>query len=162
MLTIPDFEKQFVLETDASDVGLGAMLMQNEHPVAYLSKAFCPKNQALSTYEKECIAILMAVDKWRPYLQLKPFVIRTDHKSLLYLTEPRVHTKLQHKALLKLLVLQFSIVYKKGVSNKAADALSRCPTTKAIFAVCTCSPTWIENLISGYDEDPTTQQLLTE
>ena len=81
MLTIPDFEKQFVLETDASDVGLGAMLMQNEHPVAYLSKAFCPKNQALSTYEKECIAILMAVDKWRPYLQLKPFVIRTDHKA---------------------------------------------------------------------------------
>jgi len=111
-LAIPDFGKQFVLETDVSDIGLGAVLMQNEHPVAYLSKALCPKNQALSTYEKECMAILLAVDKWRPYLQLQPFVIRTDHKSLLYLTEQRVHTKLQHKTLLKLMDLQFNIVYK--------------------------------------------------
>ena len=63
VLAIPDFAKTFVLETDASDQGLGAALMQEGHPIAYLSKPLCKKNQALSTYEKECMAILMAVDK---------------------------------------------------------------------------------------------------
>lgn len=62
VLAIPDFSKSFGLETDASDYGLGAVLMQKEHPVAYLSKPLCLKNQSLSTYEKECMAILMAVD----------------------------------------------------------------------------------------------------
>jgi hypothetical protein len=62
-LAIPDFSKKFVLETDASDVGFGAMLMQEGHLVAYLSMAVCPKNQSLSTYEKECMAIILAVEK---------------------------------------------------------------------------------------------------
>jgi len=140
VLAIPDFSKIFTLETDACDYGLGAVLMQENHPVAYLSKPLCPKNQALSTYEKECMAILMAVEKWRPYLQHKEFIIKTDHKSLLYLTEQRVHTKLQHKALLKLMDLQYKIVYKQGATNMAADALSRRPTQNGIMAVSSCSP----------------------
>lgn len=68
VLAIPDFAKQFVIETDASDMGIGAILMQNQHPVAYLSKALGPRNQALSVYEKECMSILLAVEKWRSYL----------------------------------------------------------------------------------------------
>jgi hypothetical protein len=55
------------VKTDASDYGIGAMLMQDQHPIAYLSKALGPRNQALSVYEKECLAILLAIDKWRPY-----------------------------------------------------------------------------------------------
>jgi len=113
VLAIPDFTKIFVLETDASDVGLGAVLMQEDHPVAYLSKPLSQQNQALSVYEKECMAILMAVEKWRPYLQHGEFIIKTDHKSLLHITEQRVHTKIQHKALLKLMDLHYKIVYKK-------------------------------------------------
>ena len=84
VLAIPDFHQPFILETDASDIGLGAVLMQDGHPLAFLSKPLCPKNQALYTYEKECMAILMAVEKWRPYLQHKEFITKTDHKSLLY------------------------------------------------------------------------------
>ena len=84
VLAIPNFHQPFILETDASDTGLGAVLMQDGHPLAFLSKPLCPKNQALSTYEKECMAILMAVEKWRPYLQHKEFITKTDHKSLLY------------------------------------------------------------------------------
>ena len=68
VLAIPNFAKQFVLETDASEVGFGAVLMQEGHLVAYLSKLVCDKNKALSTYEKECMAIILAVDKWRSYL----------------------------------------------------------------------------------------------
>lgn len=52
VLVVPDFSHQFVIETDASDLGIGAVLMQNQHPVAYLSKALGPRNQALSVYEK--------------------------------------------------------------------------------------------------------------
>jgi len=68
VLALPDFSKQFVLETDASDAGFGAVLMQEGHPIAYLSKPLSGPNQGLSTYEKECMAILWAVDKWRCYL----------------------------------------------------------------------------------------------
>ena len=83
--------------------------MQDNHPISYLSKALCAQNKGLSTYEKECMAVLLAVDKWRPYLQGQEFIIRTDHRSLLFLTEQRAHTKLQQKALLKLMDLNFKI-----------------------------------------------------
>jgi hypothetical protein len=83
--------------------------MQQGHPVAYLSKALSPRNQALSTYEKECLAILMAVEKWRSYLQHQEFIIRTDQKSLLHLTEQRLGTGMQHKAFVKLMGLQYTI-----------------------------------------------------
>jgi len=63
VLVVPDFSKQFVLETDASDLGIEAVLMQDQHPIAYLSKALCPRNQALSVYEKECMTILLAIEK---------------------------------------------------------------------------------------------------
>ena len=52
VLALPQFHKSFTIETDASDVGLGAMLMQDGHPIAFLSQTLCPKNAALSTYEK--------------------------------------------------------------------------------------------------------------
>lgn len=105
VLANPDFSKEFILETDASENGFGAVLMQSDHPIAYLSKPVCAKNQGLSTYEKECMAIIMAVDKWRSYLHHQKFVIKTDHRSLLFLTEQRANTKLQQKALLKLMDL---------------------------------------------------------
>ena len=94
VLALPQFQKSFNIETDASDVGLGAVLMQDSHPIAFLSQTLCPKNAALSTYEKECLAILLAIDKWRPYLQAQPFVIRSNHKSLLYLNDQKIHTKI--------------------------------------------------------------------
>jgi hypothetical protein len=109
VLAVPNFSQQFVLETDASDLGIGAVLMQNGHMISYLSQTLSPRNQALSTYEKECMAILLAVDKWRPYLLAQEFFIKTDHRSLLYLTEQKATTKLQHKALLKLMDLNFKI-----------------------------------------------------
>ena len=76
VLALPDFNKTFEIETDASDKGIGAVLMQGGHPIAYLSKALGPRTQGLSTYEKESLAILLAVEHWRSYLQPAEFVIR--------------------------------------------------------------------------------------
>jgi small ligand-binding sensory domain FIST len=59
--------------------------MQQGHPIAYLSKSLSPKTQALSTYEKECLAVILAVDKWKAYPQQAEFTILTDHKSLIHL-----------------------------------------------------------------------------
>ena len=63
VLQMPDFSRAFTIEIDASDVGIGAVLTQQGHPIAYLSKALGPRARAMSTYEKECMAILLAVDK---------------------------------------------------------------------------------------------------
>lgn len=62
VLALPDFSKKIVVETDASATGIGAVLMQDFHPIAYLSKALAPKNLGLSAYEKECLALLLAID----------------------------------------------------------------------------------------------------
>nr|XP_051210878.1 uncharacterized protein LOC127328311 [Lolium perenne] len=162
VLALPDFSQHFVVETDACQSGVGAVLMQQGHPVAYLSKALSPRNQALSTYEKECISILMAVEKWRSYLQHKEFVIRTYQKSLLYLTEQRLGTGMQHKAFVKLMGLQYTIQYKKGITNAAADVLSRCQHSSELLAISAVVPSWLDKLVIGYNDDASTKKLWTE
>ena len=106
VLALPDFSKTFIIETDACSRGIGAVLMQQEHPIAFLSKSLGPRHRGLSTYEKECLAILMAVDKWRSYLQHGEFIIRTDQRSLIHLDDKRLTTPWQHKALTKILGLR--------------------------------------------------------
>jgi hypothetical protein len=68
VLALPDFTKRFVVEMDASGTGIGAVLMQDNHTIAYLSKALYPRNLGLSVYEKECLTLLLAIDHWHPYL----------------------------------------------------------------------------------------------
>jgi hypothetical protein len=92
VLGLPDFSQPFVIETDASGVGIGAVLLQKEHPLAFVSKALGPRSRGLSTYEKEYLAILLAVEQWRSYLQHNEFVIRTDHISLTHLMDQWLHT----------------------------------------------------------------------
>lgn len=125
VLALPDFPKTFEIETYASAVGVGAVLMQEGHPLAFLSKALGPCNRGLSTYEKECLGILLAIDHWRSYLQGAEFVIRTDQRSLIHLGDQKLATAWQQKALTKLMGLQYRLVYKKGSENSATDALSR-------------------------------------
>jgi hypothetical protein len=73
------------------------------------------------------MAILLAVEKWRTYLQLAEFLIYTDQKSLVHLNEQRLHAVWQQKVFTKLLGLHYNIVYKKGADNRVANALSRRP-----------------------------------
>jgi hypothetical protein len=137
VLALSDFTKQFTIETDASDSGDGAVLTQDGHPLAFLSKALGPKSRDLSTYE-EFMAILLAVQQCRLYLQFKEFIILTDQRSLTQLSDQRLHTHWQQhvfkKVFTKLLGLQYRIIYHTGSTNRAADALSRHPAPPAICA----------------------------
>jgi hypothetical protein len=67
-LALPDFNKPFCIETDANGQGVGVVLLQDDQPLAYISKALGPRSLGLSTYEREYLAILMVVEQWRPYL----------------------------------------------------------------------------------------------
>lgn len=82
VLALPNFLKLFVVECDACGVGIGRVLMQEGRPLAFTSKALSPLHQQMSIYDKEMMAIVHAVTKWRPYLIGRNFQIKTDHKSI--------------------------------------------------------------------------------
>ncbi|GJZ31236.1 putative mitochondrial protein [Tanacetum coccineum] len=102
VLALPDFTIEFTIETDASGTGLRAVLQQGGHLIAYLSKSLAPRHWSLSIYEKELMAVVLALDKWRG-----------------------ISTPFQTKWLPKLLGFDFEIAYKKGSDNTSTDALSR-------------------------------------
>lgn len=68
VLALPNFQETFTVETDACQDGIGAVLMENSPPIAYLSKALGERHKAMSIYEKEFLALIMAVERWRHYL----------------------------------------------------------------------------------------------
>lgn len=162
VLSLPNFAKPFVIETDASEIGIGAILQQDGHPIAYVSKALGPKTQGLSTYEKESLAILLAIDQWKAYMQPAEFIIHTDHKSLTHLTDQRLHTYWQQKVLTKLMSYQYKISYKKGTTNNAADALSQAPHPDVhLNAVSVAQPLWLQTLQLSYESNAVAQQMLS-
>lgn len=124
VLAFPDFSQQFVVETDASSSGVGAVLLQLNHPISFYSCKITGRLKAASIYVKEMFAITQAVGKWRHYLLGAHFVIRTDHKTLKNLLTQTIQTPEQQVFLCKLLGFNFSIVYKPGKENVVADALS--------------------------------------
>ncbi|CAM8971233.1 unnamed protein product [Rhodiola kirilowii] len=127
VLSLPDFAKPFVVQSDASGVGMGAVLLQNNKPLAYFSKKFTPAMQHSSTYNRELCAIVSAVHKWRQYLIGAKFVIETDHQPLKTILTQATHTPEQQRWIAKLMGFDFEVVYKPGRLNGAADALSRIP-----------------------------------
>jgi hypothetical protein len=82
VLALPNFEEEFIIETDASGIGMGAVLIQKGHPICYFSQKFCPKLMHSSAYVRELCAITSAVKKWRTYLLGRKFTVHTDQKSL--------------------------------------------------------------------------------
>ncbi|MCI32390.1 hypothetical protein A2U01_0053603, partial [Trifolium medium] len=82
VLALPNFKEPFVVQTDASDKAMGAVLLQGDHLIAYLSKVFCPRMAKASAYLRELHAVTSAVKWWRQYLLGHFFIIQTDHKSL--------------------------------------------------------------------------------
>lgn len=91
--------------------------MQNSKPIAFLSKALKGRAIHMSTYEKELFALVIAIQKWRPYLLGQTFIVKTNQQSLMFLLKQKVGTPFQQKWLTKLLGCSFQMEYKKGTKN---------------------------------------------
>jgi hypothetical protein len=131
ILVTPDFSKPFLLQTDASKSGIGAVLSQiqgenkEEHPIIYLSKKMLPSEMNYSVNEQECLAIVWAINKLRYYLHGHKFTVVTDHKALTWLNNTRhTHNRLMRWSM-TLQQFNFDIEYRKGITNTNADSLSR-------------------------------------
>ena len=130
ILTLPDFSKIFYLRTDASNSAVGAILLQDCEgvlkPVSYAGKKLLPREQNFATVEKECYAIVWAVNKFREYLLGKEFVLQTDHQPLVYLNKFKNLNGRLMRWSLALQNFSFVVDYIKGSENVGADMLSRC------------------------------------
>lgn len=125
VLQPPDFNKKFILTTDASQFAIGSVLSQNSHPICYASRTLSDHEIRYSTIEKEALALVWSVKHFRTYLYGRKFLIQTDHKPLIWLhniKEPNM--KLQRWKIL-LNEYDFEITYIKGKDNTVADTLSR-------------------------------------
>lgn len=132
VLAAPDFEKAFKLEVDASALGAGAVLLQEDsdgldHPVCYFSRKFSPAQSRYSTIEQETLALLMALQYFEVYVgaSMFPVEVFTDHNPLVFLN--RMYNQNHRLMRWALLVQGFNLVvrHKKGSENIMADALSR-------------------------------------
>ncbi|WVY96197.1 hypothetical protein V8G54_028348 [Vigna mungo] len=124
ILAVLDFSKSFTLETDASSKELGAALLQEGRPLAFWSQALSDRGQQKSVYERELMAIVLAVQKWKHYLMGSHFLIVTDQKSLKFLTDQRLLTEQQFKWASKLIGYDFEIHFRPGKENHVVDAFS--------------------------------------
>ncbi|XP_050379620.1 uncharacterized protein LOC126796952 [Argentina anserina] len=162
VLAFPDFTKEFVVECDASDRGIGVVLSQEGHPIAFMSKALAQRHLALSVYDKEMLSVVTAVQHWRPYLLGHHFTIFTNHRTIEHFLEQRVTTPAQQKWLLKLLGYDYSIKYKTGKSNVVPDSLSRTLYLSQLLGASSTVPTIIQEITDACTSDPNTQQLMQE
>lgn len=127
ILVLPEFNQEFTIETNASGAGIGAVMSQGKKPITFLSQAFSSTGRIKSLYERELLAIVKAVSKWKHYVAGKEFVIKTDQKSLRHLLDQKAVSTVQQRWAAKLIVFNHKIEYKPGVENRVADALSRRP-----------------------------------
>lgn len=160
ILAMPDFKKTFIVETDASEYGLGAVLMQDNRPLAFFSKLLGPQTKHKSVYEKELTAMCLAIEKWKHYLLGRYFIVRTDQQSLRHLMVQREVNIEYQKWVRKLIGFNFEVLYKSGVSNRVADALSRKNGTEVILGalVTTTGVKWDE-LQKEIEQDTTIQDI---
>ena len=131
VLQPPQGDKPFVVDVDASESGVGAVLTQEDahgtmRPVMFLSRRLTPAEEKYPTHEREMLAIVYAMKKWRPCLDTnEPFTVHTDHNPLKYLHTQRTLSKRQHRWLETVTSFNFTPTYKPGRLMVVPDALSR-------------------------------------
>jgi hypothetical protein len=129
ILRLPNLEKDFILQTDASGSGIGCVIMQQyegtNHPIAYASRKLLERERRYSVEERECLAIMWGISRFDRYLCGKTFTIETDHCGLQYMKEGRMKNARVMRWSLALQNYSFNIRYIKGSENVMSDYLSR-------------------------------------
>ncbi|KAL7596133.1 hypothetical protein Lser_V15G29757 [Lactuca serriola] len=125
LLSLPNFDKTFEIECDASGIGIGAVLMQEGKPLAYFSEKLSGATLNYPTYDKELYSLVRALKTWQHYLWAKEFVIHSDHESLKFLKGQHKLNKRHARWMEFIETFPYVIRYKKGKENVVADALSR-------------------------------------
>jgi len=130
VLQLADFSKPFILETDASNRAAGGVLLQENEdndllPVAYYSKKFNGNELKYSIYEKEAYSVILCMEKWHEFLEVRPFKLRTDNQALSYVLNTQRKLGRLSRWVERLLNLPFTVEHKKGAENVLADTLSR-------------------------------------
>ena len=128
-LRLPNFEKHFVLQTDASDSGLGTVLLQ-EHdgvnmPVMYISRKLNAAETRYSTIKRECLALFWATKRLHVYLYGTEFILEIDHQPLAFVNRANIIDRVMRWAL-HLQMYRYQVRIVKGSANTTADLLSRC------------------------------------
>lgn len=136
LLAFPDFQRTFKITTDASAVAIGAVLSQNfvegEKPIAYAGRKLNDAEQRYSAIERELLAVVWAVEHFRPYVYGRKFELFTDHKPLVYLGTLKESSARVARWKERLAAYNFHTVHKKGIENAVADWLSRDLVVNAI------------------------------
>ena len=131
ILRLPDPSKTFILRTDASNIGIGAVLIQQdgEHqfPICFASRKLLPRERNYATIERECLALVWAIQKFHLYLYGKTFILETDHQPLSHIAKAKLNNSRVMRWALSLQPYRYKVRAIKGKDNQAADFLSRCP-----------------------------------
>lgn len=156
VLTCPDFSRPFILQTDASKYGLGAVLMQEsaegEKVIAYASRRVNNAEQNYSATELECLAVVWGVRHFRGYLEGYKFIVMTDHQSLKWLQKIESPTGLLARWLFELQQYEYEIQYCRGSTNIVADALSRREAVSALQKEARCN--WYHPRKEAVEKNP--------
>ena len=156
-LFLPDLNKPFIIQTDASEVGLGAILMQERDslrlPIWFASRALKPAETRYSVSEKECLAVIWAIEKFRGYIEYTHVIVETDHVALSWLRAIKKPAGRLARWFMTLQMYDFEVRYRPGKSAamRGADALSRLPEL-----VCLVSNDPIDRLmlVNEQNNDP--------
>lgn len=158
VLGTADYSLPFIIESDASDIGCGCVLIQiqggKEKVIAYMSQKFTGAQRKYQTTEKECLAVILGFEKFRPYIEGSRVTVITDHAALLWLQNLKDPTGRLARWALRLQAYDFTIIHKKGKDHVVPDALSRSVEMVVVTNFKKTTDSWYTNLISKINENP--------
>lgn len=166
VLASPDFTKEFTIQCDASDVGIGAVLTQEingeEHVIGYASRPLSNSERKYSATQKECLALVFAVEKFRMYIEGVRFKVIVDHYSLLWLRRLKDPIGMLSRWALKLDQYDMELIHRKGKLHVVPDALSRIPAVLNMINVSDSDykkDTWYTSMIDRVNKNPDSYSL---
>ncbi|GFS65646.1 retrovirus-related Pol polyprotein from transposon 17.6 [Trichonephila clavipes] len=139
ILQLPNFSEQFNLFTDASEVGIGAVLQQNQKPIAFASRTLNKAERNYTVIERECLAVIWALNKFKTYFGPLPVKVITDHAALTKLTNGKNLSSRMIRWALKLSEFNIEWEHRPGVQNVVADLLSRNPVDSVEGSQISCA-----------------------